>query len=322
MNYVPSATSNRTTPENDNRKLIYGILIGIIALLLGYIVYDKTQDKQVAETLYITQQTVLNLDSTKNVLQAEFDAATMKIDTLTANNEQLEVVLSAKNLELTKIRSNINTLLQQKNISSDDLKKAQDLISQYKGQVENLLMEVAKLKSQNKELTSDNLQLNTDKSELIVVKDQLTTDKKNLEEKVDVASTLHASQINITAIKMRGEKEKETETAKRADFFRISFILDENRVSLSGKKMIYITVKNPDGTTSVAEGTMKTREGNDVDYTNKVEVNYEQGKITPVSFDWKPGTQFILGDYKVEIYNNGFKIGESKKSLKKGGLFS
>jgi len=27
------------------------------------------------------------------------------------------------------------------------------------------------------------------------------------------------------------------------------------------------------------------------------------------------------GEYKIEVYNNGFKIGEGKTSLKKGGLF-
>ncbi|MBS4043559.1 MAG: hypothetical protein KGZ59_07065 [Chitinophagaceae bacterium] len=322
MNYVPSATANRPTPNKDNRNTIYAILVGIILLLLGYIIYDKSEDKKVAEVLETTQQKVENLDSAKNVLQAEFDVATMKLDTLTANNAQLEAALSAKNLEITRIKSNINTLLQQKNISAADLKKAQELIAEYKGQVDNLLAEVAKLKSENKELTAANLQLSTDKSELIVAKEQLTTEKKNLEDKVDVATTLKASNFNITAIKVRGEKEKETTTAKRADLFRISFVLDENRVAPSGAKTIYVVVKNPDGSTSVAEGSIKTRDGAEIKYTNKVNVNYEQGKVTPVSFDWKSNTDFVPGDYIIEVYHNGFKIGEAVKTLKKGGLFS
>jgi nicotinamidase-related amidase len=66
----------------------------------------------------------------------------------------------------------------------------------------------------------------------------------------------------------------------------------------------------------------KTRDGIELQYTETIDVNYEQGKVLPVSFDWKPGTQFIPGDYKIEIYNNGFKIGETKKPMKKGGLFS
>lgn len=51
-------------------------------------------------------------------------------------------------------------------------------------------------------------------------------------------------------------------------------------------------------------------------------MNYEQNKVTPVSFDIKQTDKYQVGDYKIEIYNNGFKIGEGVKKLKKGGLFS
>jgi hypothetical protein len=40
-----------------------------------------------------------------------------------------------------------------------------------------------------------------------------------------------------------------------------------------------------------------------------------------VSFDWKADKNFQSGDYKIEIYHNGFKIGEGVRSLKKGGIF-
>ena len=51
-----------------------------------------------------------------------------------------------------------------------------------------------------------------------------------------------------------------------------------------------------------------------------IETN-EQGKASQVSFDWKQAAAFQMGNYKIEIYNNGFKIGEGVTSLKKGGLF-
>jgi hypothetical protein len=34
-----------------------------------------------------------------------------------------------------------------------------------------------------------------------------------------------------------------------------------------------------------------------------------------------PESDFQKGDYKIEIYHNGFKIGEGTRTLKKGGLF-
>jgi hypothetical protein len=58
MVYVPSATANRTPQQKDNRKTNYAILIGIIAVLLGYIIYDKTQDNK-TETVLVTTQEAL-----------------------------------------------------------------------------------------------------------------------------------------------------------------------------------------------------------------------------------------------------------------------
>jgi hypothetical protein len=30
---------------------------------------------------------------------------------------------------------------------------------------------------------------------------------------------------------------------------------------------------------------------------------------------------FKTGNYKIEVYNNGFKVGEGNRPLKKGGIF-
>jgi hypothetical protein len=38
--------------------------------------------------------------------------------------------------------------------------------------------------------------------------------------------------------------------------------------------------------------------------------------VIPVSFDWKQEKGFKEGNYNIEIYNNGFKIGQGLKTLK------
>ncbi|MFX6006895.1 hypothetical protein ABTF07_20180, partial [Acinetobacter baumannii] len=82
----------------------------------------------------------------------------------------------------------------------------------------------------------------------------------------------------------------------------------------------YVVVTGPDGNIISEGGNFNTREEGSKAYTSKVSVNYEQNKIIPVSFDWKQTERFKEGDYKIEIYNNGFKIGQGTKTLKKGGL--
>jgi len=74
---------------------------------------------------------------------------------------------------------------------------------------------------------------------------------------------------------------------------------------------------------SNGSGTFQSRDEGEKVFTQKVNVAYDPSKPNPVSFDWKPEAgKYQTGIYKVEIYQNGFKIGEGTKSLKKGGLFS
>jgi len=326
MSYTPSATpQDQQSPEKDNRKTVYAILIGALILTWGYIVYDKSKTK---ETITQKDVQITNVTSAKDSLQVLFNDASAKADSLTGNNVQLQGALAQKNSDILKLKSNIRSILNKKNATEAELKQAKAMIAELNGKIDSLFAEINQLKGENQQLTAANQQLSTDKSQLTSEKKNLETnlastqtENKNLSDKVDVASTLHASNINVAAVIMKKDgREKETSNAKRANMFVISCNIDENRVTPSGKKTLYVCVYNPNGTPSATEGTFKMRDGSDKAYTNRVEVNYEQGKTLPVSFNWKPGNKFEQGDYKIEIYNNGFKIGEGKKSMKKGGF--
>jgi hypothetical protein len=138
---------------------------------------------------------------------------------------------------------------------------------------------------------------------------------------VDVASTFSASNIQITPVdERRSGKEKTTSTAKRVDKLVVSFDV-ENRIAKSGAADMYIIVTAPDGKVITKEGMMlSTRADGEKSYTEKVPVDYVQGSRKSVQFPIR-NNDFATGNYKIEIYHNGFKIGEGVRSLKKGGLF-
>lgn len=330
MSYTetPSAgTGNNYPQQKDNRKLIYGILIAALVGTWGYILYDKSQTK---ETVTQLENRIVNVDSARNAIQQEFMAVSAKADSLTQNNVQLQGDLAEKNSAIQKLKGNISSILKKKNASDAELAEAKQMIGELNGKIDGLFAEIDKLKGENQQLTSANQQLNTEKSQLTADKQSLEqnlsttqSQKKQLEDKVDVASTLHASSIGIAAIKVSSSgKEKETSTAKRANLIRVGFMLDENRVAPTGNKDLYVVVTGPDGKVMGDGSTFTTREDGPKAYTSKVSVNYEQGKATPVNFNCGQNEKYKEGDYKVEIYNNGFKIGEGVKTLKKGGLFS
>ncbi|KAF0241205.1 MAG: hypothetical protein FD183_789 [Chitinophagaceae bacterium] len=319
--------SNESNQPQDNRKVIYGVLIAALILTWGYIFYDKSQTKEQVTQL---ETKISNIDSARVAIQQDFMDVSAKADSLTKDNLQLQGEMAEQNVQIQKLKTDIGGILKKKNATASELAQAKSMIGELNGKIDGLFAEIEKLKGENTQLNNANAQLNEEKTQLTTEKQGLeqnlnTTkvEKKQLEDKVDVASTLHASNIGITAIRVKGPgNEKETNTAKRADLIRISFVIDENRITPSGTKDIYVVVTGADGTI-ISEGTtFNTRDEGTKAYTSKVSVNYEQNKIIPVSFDWKQTERYKEGNYKIEIYNNGFKIGQGIKTLKKGGLFS
>jgi hypothetical protein len=201
------------------------------------------------------------------------------------------------------------------------------MIASLNGDISTYRAQVEILQGEKIVLTNEKRAIAADRDRVTRNFDSATTVIKAKEDLIDVGSTLHASNFSIAGIMERSKgKEKVTTTAKRVDKLRISFDLLENMIAQPGNKEIYVVITAPDGSPVAVEalgsGKFNTREGQEVIYTQKLDVNYVQNKRQTISFDWKQNKDFATGNYKIEVYNNGFKVGEALKPLKKGGLFS
>jgi predicted nuclease with TOPRIM domain len=319
-------TSPQTPRKTDNRIIVYGLLIAALLGTWGYIIWDKSKS---SETITQLKSQYSNVDSSRNAVQQEYNDALARLDSATGNNTQLQGVLSERRNEIEGLKKQISHITTNRNATAAELSRARGLINQLNMKIDDMYAEIQRLRGENQTLTTTNQRLGREKEQLSTEKTQLqenlTTTESARREVEEVASTLHASNMNITPIKVKNSgKEKETTTAKRVDLLRISFDLDENRVAASGNKELYVAVTAPDGhpvTMASGSGTFDTREEGSKTYTNKINVPYEQGKRATVGFDWKQEGRYQLGEYKIEVYHNGYKIGQGKTTLKKGGLF-
>ncbi len=319
-NQTTGINPGQQSPKKDSKKLLYSVffLTLILALTWGYMIYDKSKSTEIVQQL---QTKVISVDSSKTALEREFDQASAKADSLMGSNKKLNGTITAKNKDIQRLKANIGSILKNKNATAAELASAKTMIDELNGKVNELYVQIEQLKTEKQQLVVEKVQLITEKASLQDTLQKTTFEKQHVE---DVASTLHASNINVEAIDVKHNgKEKETSNAKRASLMRISFKLDENRIAPSGEKELYVCVLNPDGTIVSKGNSVTTREDGDKKYTDKLVVSYEQGKSLPVSFDWKQSnSKFQIGIYKVEIYQNGYKIGEGNATLKKGGLFA
>ena len=308
-------------PQNPkNKNIIIGVLIAAVVVLAGFLIFNNNKSEK---TLVAQQTEITTISTEKSELQSNFDASLSRLDSMTTSNTNLQNQLTSKDGEIAKIKTEIRTILNNKNATAAELSKARQLINQLNGKIENLESQIANLTLQNDSLKTDKVNLIADKKQLTHNLDSTNVIKKTLEEKVDVASTLNASNISITPLKIKSNgKEKVKTSAKQVDKLLVKFDVN-NRIIQSGTTNIYVVVIGPDGLPIKSAGTesFNTRDGGEKYFTAMLPVNLESSTTKNVEFSFAPTNHFKEGNYKVQIYQNGFLIGEGNRELTKGGLF-
>lgn len=319
----PSASPNfqsPTTKGKNTKNIIIGLMAAALLGSWGYLLYDKNKaEKQ--ENDQITQ--ITKLTDEKNDLQESFDASLSRLDSITGANNSLQGEKSTLQKEIEAKKVEIRKILNDKNATKAQLAKAKTMISELNDKITGLETEVARLTGENQELVAFNTTLKQEKTDVELNLSSTKAAKEDLEKTVDIASTFSASNIRVIPLdEKKAGKEKNTNTAKRVDKLLVSFDV-QNYIAKSGPADMYLIITAPDGKVISTEGAsvLNTRTDGEKPFTAKVPVEYVQGERKNVQFPIHQDA-FKTGDYKIEIYHNGFKIGEGVSNLKKGGLFS
>jgi len=319
----PSADSPQSerpvrTGNNTTKNIIIGVLAAGLLGTWAYLLWDKNDSNKQIQT---SQLAAANAMTAQDSVKALYDITLIRLDSITGDNNNKAGVISERESEIGKLKKEINSILSKRNATQSELNRAKSLIGQLNSQIAQLEAENARLTGENQQLASNNQQLTSEKQVLETNLQTTTAEREELASTVDVASTFSASNIQITPVneKNRG-KEKATTTAKKVDKLVVSFDV-ENRVARSGPADLYVMVTAPDGKViSDGASTLTTRTDGDRAYTFKSTLNYDQGTRKSISIPLRQD-HFQTGNYKIEIYQNGFKIAEGVRSLKKGGLF-
>jgi len=317
------SVTKATTSKNNLRTILTGVLVVALLGTWGYIIYDKNNTK---ETLTQKETLIASTSTQRDELQKELEDAAMRYDMLKSSNSKLDSTITSKDRDIQEKRTRIQTLLNKVNATASELGEAKRLIASLNGDLVSYQTQIEVLQGEKIQLTQEKQYVTQERDRVRKDYDSATVVIKEKEDMLNVGSTLLASNFSITGINEKGAKEKTTSTAKRVDKLRISFDLNENMIAKSGTKEIFVCITAPDGTPVAVEalgsGTFSTRDGQQKFFTQKLDVDYTQNKKQTVSFDWKQNTNFSTGNYKIEVFNNGFKVGEASRPLKKGGLFS
>jgi septal ring factor EnvC (AmiA/AmiB activator) len=312
----------------------------LIALLLGTTVYFAYQNYSQKENLKASQVNLKTTDSTLTDLKDQYNNTLARLDALKTESVDKDSTIATQIAELEKMKKEIEEILGNKNATNQQLAQAKTLINNLNNKVQGYELEIKKLKEANVRLATEKNILAQEKDVITEEKNNLSiqktevekqknsieqeratlqVDKKKLEEKIELAKVLTATNIKLSPIKKRllSGKLAETSKARRVEIMRLNFDIADNRLSESGDKELYIIMYKPDGS-AIGDNSFKINNGTEKLFTTKKSIPFVQGQSTKnIVVDWAPGQRiFEPGEYNIEIFHNGYLIGQQKTSLK------
>jgi prefoldin subunit 5 len=251
------------------------------------------------------------------------DAKIAEIAALGGQIDELEALKA----ELQKDKRNLMSS------KSFDVKAYQIKIKDYEALLLEKDVEIAKLReenavlnNQNQVLNSENTGLKTTNSDLRTAKEALadsvyktTVQNRELSEKVTLASAMRPMNYAVSAINSRGkEREGEEFKARRVDRVKVSFKLAENPLTKKENKTIYMRMIDPTGNvvSDMATGSGAfSFGGKETIYTAKQTILYSNSGQT-IEYIYNRGANYEKGAYKIELYADGFRIGQTSFNIK------
>jgi hypothetical protein len=175
--------------------------------------------------------------------------------------------------------------------------------------------------SQNGTLTSENMGLKTSKQQLADSVDDAYRRNRELTAKVTRASALQAQFVQALAL---SDKNKERDggvyRASKVDKIKVIFQLQPNPIAKQDMKTIFMRVMDPDGAvlydSAVGSGNFDMF-GKESTYTAKTDIQFvNTGQGVEIVYGRGSAIQYREGHYKIELYSEGFKIGEGSFDIK------
>ncbi len=315
---------NQNKQSNNNSSV--PIVLGAALLIsLGFNVYQYMNSTNDQTTIEQSAKEISELSATKSQLEFDYKNLQDEFEQLRTSIVDNDNLLANREHEITYKQEEINRILNDVNASKEDLVKAEAMIKSLKSEIATYKAEIIRLEKENAILVNKNSQLTSQKdsiqTHLSTERQERVVEQQVAQQKEDeLSSTLSVSNHKIVPLKVRNNgKEVTKDKATKVNKIRVSFDIDRNSRAQSGMKDIYVSIQKPDGQIGKFEGanhgSLKLRSGDQVTYSDKVSVNYQNGATQTVSFDWVDAT-FTPGTYKIDVYQNGFKISQSDVVLR------
>lgn len=293
--------------KKDNSKIYFFIIA--IAALLATNVYFYIKYKSSGEKLY-------TIAIQKQDLQIEIDRIEAELDNLAAlKGGDPDLGLENSELQARQMISELRQKLDGQTITDEDIYDAKREVARLKGDVSTLRTSLNELRAKNEVLQKENANL----SNQVVVTDKkvssLSEENTVLKDKVNAASALKVSNIQVIGVSINKRDVIETESrARRVDKLQVLFSVADNSLARKGDKEIFARVIDPSGNLFGDANNLFYVHGEKLQYTFKQIINFSNNG-EEYQFLW--GTdKFKKGAYTILLYCDNAIMGRASVVLK------
>lgn len=292
---------------------LIALLSAIVLLLSGFMLYGT-----------------LNGELTEAEIKAQFTELKSDYEHIQKDLEMAITDTDFRTEEILEQKKRIETLLEKNAVTEEELYEAKNImrtlsqkfLKHYQNKVSVLETEKKQLKEEKDTLVTATTGL---KKKILDLQQERSREKIILEKKdqlISYAAKLNLSNFILKGFKVRDSgKEIETEKASRIERIKVLFDVNENLLSESGRKTIYMVIRKPSG--EVVRFTNKPTETfvyNNQKFlaSDKLTFNYQKDRMQTLEFVWD-SEDFARGAYVMEIFelrkNNIVLIGKATKTL-------
>ncbi len=295
------------------------LALGLISTWI-YHLYDKTQYTRRRNEIFIKDSIAVAQgvsDSLQKIYRVTLNDLGSRLDSSVSSADSLQSQLGDKVAQIQNLKKEIGGILSKRGITKEELDLARRKIDELQGMVQGLKKQNSSMEEERNRLNSILAQLNGDMRGLEDNITKLDEENKSLREKINLASVFVASELKLSAVSRKGSKETDVSSAKKAEKFILSFLV-QNNVNQMNDADVYVVITGPDG--QILQNpvwdskTIDTKGEGKKPYTLRIRFDYEKGESKRILFSLDPD-KFIKGPYTMQVYHNGYRIGQTSKTL-------
>ncbi len=301
--------SESTPAKSGNKAAIIIALLSIIVIIQSIKIYLDYQ-KNVEKTVQIanTEENLATTMQRLNEIKLELDQKIADIQKLGGDISDLQKAKAEVDAQLK--RSTTRT--------AKEIQQLKDRVEGYELLLELKDEELEKLKSVNKELFTENKSLKTEKNVLNDSINRLAKNKEELTNKVAIASQLKVENVTVMAVNSKGKERESPFKNRQLEKLQVEFVIADNKVApIEGKKiLIRVIDENGQVIFDVAKGSGTfILNGKEEFYTSSQEILFDNTR-QKLSFLYEKGSEYASGNYAVEIFTDGYKMGSMEFVVK------